>query len=111
MRKNYAKHKIHVKTGDTVKIIAGTNKGEVGKITQVLYKSSKVIIKNINMSTKHIKANEKVNNGQRIKIEVPIHSSNVMLYSNKSKTASRFNYQIISKIKQRILKKTQEIIT
>nr|YP_010199035.1 ribosomal protein L24 [Hydropuntia urvillei]UAD88484.1 ribosomal protein L24 [Hydropuntia urvillei] len=72
--------KVHVKSGETVKIISGNNKGKIGKIIQVLPKKNKIIIENLNIITKHIKAKRNNNSGQIIKIERAIDSSNVKLY-------------------------------
>ena len=105
------KNKIHVKNGDTVKIISGKYKGQIGKITKILHKKSQVIIKNINLKTKHIRPNQKEESGQIINIEAPIHSSNVMLYSTENKVCSRYNNIYDENLKKcRQLKKTQEII-
>lgn len=105
------KNKIHVKNGDTVKIISGKYKGHIGEITKILYKKSQVIIKNLNLKTKHIKPNQKEESGKIITIESPIHSSNVMLYSNRSKICSRYNTVYNENLnKYRQLKKTQEFI-
>uniref|UniRef100_A0AAU7YPX0 Large ribosomal subunit protein uL24c n=1 Tax=Gracilaria hainanensis TaxID=2871843 RepID=A0AAU7YPX0_9FLOR len=70
----------HVKIGDTVQIISGSERGKVGKIIKVLRKNNKVIIENLNIATKHLKAGKDSNSGKIIKIEKPINSSNVMLY-------------------------------
>ena len=105
------KSKIHVKKGDFIKVISGSERGKIGKIIRVIYKTNKVIVENINIRTKHIKPNQKTEKGQIIQIETPIHSSNVMLYSQKTQIASRYRIQNNEKsTKQRLLKKTQEII-
>lgn len=105
------RNKIHVKKGDTVKIISGNNKGKIGKIIKIVSKTGKVIVQNINIKTKHLRPKQEGETGQIIQIEAPIHSSNVMLYSTHHKISSRYNYIINDKnIKQRILKKTGEII-
>nr|YP_010196822.1 ribosomal protein L24 [Gracilaria cliftonii]UAD84626.1 ribosomal protein L24 [Gracilaria cliftonii] len=75
--------KMHVKTGETVQVISGRAKGKIGKIIKVLPKSSKVIIKNLNIATKHLKSKKDSNGGRIIRIEKPISSSNVMLYEKK----------------------------
>lgn len=104
-------NKIHVKNGDTVKIISGKHKGQIGEITKILYKKNQVIIKNLNLKTKHIRPNKKEESGRIITIEAPIHSSNVMLYSIKYKVCSRYNNVYNKDLKKyRQLKKTQEFI-
>ena len=75
--------KLHVKKGDRVRIITGNYKGQIGIIKNVLIKTSQVIITNINLKTKHLKPKDNNSNGQIIKMEAPIHSSNVVLYHKK----------------------------
>nr|AOM64670.1 ribosomal protein L24 [Riquetophycus sp.] len=111
MKRKKQKHKIHIKNGDIIKIISGNNKGKIGEVIKVITQKQHVIIKNINLKTKHIRPKKENDSGQIIQIEHPIHSSNVMLYSAKEKIASRYNKIIDkNKVKQRILKKTGEII-
>ena len=105
------KYKVHVKNGDMVKIISGKYKGEIGEITKILHKKKLVILKNLNLKTKHIKPNQKEENGKILSIEGPIHSSNVMLYSSKHGVCSRYNIIYNENLKKyRKLKKTQELI-
>jgi large subunit ribosomal protein L24 len=105
------RHKMHVKKGDTVQVIAGKDKGKVGEILQASPKSSKVIVKGVNIRTKHIKPRQEGESGQIVTSEAPIHSSNVMLYSEKQKVASRVCYTFTEDgRKVRMLKKTGEII-
>lgn len=103
--------KMHVKKGDTVQIIAGQDKGKVGEVSQTFPKTSKVIVKGVNLRTKHVKPTQEGESGQIVTIEFPIHSSNVMIYSTKQKMASRICYTVNSEgRKVRMLKKTGEII-
>lgn len=105
------RHKMHVKKGDTVQVIAGSDKGKVGEILQTISKTSKVIVKGVNLRTKHVKPQQEGESGQIVVQEAPIHSSNVMLYSEKQKVASRVCHTIDKDGKKvRMLKKTGEII-
>lgn len=105
------RYKMHVKKGDTVQVIAGSEKGKVGEVLRTFPKTSKIIIKGVNLKTKHIKPQQEGESGQITTVEAPIHSSNVMLYSNKQKIASRICYTFNSEgRKVRMLKKTGEII-
>nr|YP_009511718.1 ribosomal protein L24 [Melanthalia intermedia]AXI97595.1 ribosomal protein L24 [Melanthalia intermedia] len=74
---------MHVKKGDNVQIISGGEKGKVGKVTKVFPKSSKIIVENINIATKHIKSSKAEKSGQIIITEMPIHSSRAMIYIKK----------------------------
>jgi len=104
-------HKMHVKKGDTVQVIAGKDKGKVGEILRVFPKLSKVIVKGVNFRTRHIKPRQEGETGQIETTEAPIHSSNVMLYSTKQKVASRICYTFNEEgRKVRMLKKTGETL-
>jgi large subunit ribosomal protein L24 len=105
------RHRMHVKKGDTVQVIAGSEKGKVGEVVRTFPETSKIIVKGVNVKTKHIKPQQEGESGQITTIEAPIHSSNVMLYSSKQKVASRICYTFNSDgRKVRMLKKTGEII-
>lgn len=109
--KKAKKQKIHVKAGDIIKIISGKYKGQIGEIQKIFIKTGKVLINNINIKTKHIRPKQEGETGQIIKIEAAIHSSNVMIYSKEKQIASRCKIMINDQqIKQKILKKTGEIV-
>ena len=69
--------KFKVKKGDTVKIIAGDDKGKIGKILSVLAKKGQVIVEVCKVAKKAIKPCEKTPNGGFINKEMPIDISNV----------------------------------
>ncbi|AFY78695.1 ribosomal protein L24, bacterial/organelle [Pleurocapsa sp. PCC 7327] len=105
------RYKMHVKKGDTVQVISGRDKGKVGEVLRAIPKTSKVIVKGVNIRTKHVKPRQEGESGQIATFEAPIHSSNVMLYSQKEKVASRICYTFTEDgRKVRMLKKTGEII-
>ncbi|XP_039146727.1 50S ribosomal protein L24, chloroplastic [Dioscorea cayenensis subsp. rotundata] len=104
-------HKMHVKVGDTVQVISGREKGKIGEITRIFRHNSTVIIKDMNLKTKHMKSREQGEPGQIVKIEAVIHSSNVMLYSKEQNVASRVGHKILDDgSRVRYLVKTGEII-
>ena len=106
-----SRYKMHVKKGDTIQVISGRDKGKVGEIIQTLPKESQVIVQGVNVRTKHVKPRQEGESGQIATFEAPIHSSNVMLYSEKEKVASRVCYTFTEDgRKVRKLKKTGEII-
>lgn len=109
--KQPVRHKVHVRKGDTVQVIAGRDRGKVGEVLSVNPKTSQVIVQGVNIRTKHVKPQQEGESGQIITQEGPIHSSNVMLYSEKEKVASRVAYTFTEDgRKVRMLKKTGEII-
>ena len=103
------RYKMHVKTGDTVQVITGKDRGKVGEIVQTLPKLGKVIVKGVNIKTKHVKPQQEGESGRIVTMETPIHSSNVMLYSTKQNVVSRICYTFNDEgRKVRMLKKTGE---
>jgi large subunit ribosomal protein L24 len=104
-------YKMHVKAGDTVQVIAGKDKGKVGEIIKALPQVSKVVVKGVNIKTKHVKPQQEGESGRIVSQEAPIHSSNVMVYSTKQNVASRICYTTTPEGKKvRMLKKTGEIL-
>ncbi|MBD2109387.1 50S ribosomal protein L24 [Nodosilinea sp. FACHB-141] len=102
---------MHVRKGDTVQVIAGRDRGKVGEVLTVITKTSQVVVQGVNIRTKHVKPQQEGESGQIVTQEAPIHSSNVMLYSEKEKVASRVAYTFTDDgRKVRMLKKTGEII-
>lgn len=103
--------KMHVKTGDTVQVISGSDKGKVGEVIKALPQESKIIVQGVNVKTKHVKPQAEGESGRIVNQEYPIHSSNVMLYSTKQNVASRVCYTFTAEGKKvRMLKKTGEIL-
>lgn len=71
--------KFHVKVGETVKIISGFYKNEVGEIIKMDKKTGKLIVKGINFKFKHLKPKNENEIGEIKQLESPIHLSNVKL--------------------------------
>jgi large subunit ribosomal protein L24 len=106
-----AHFKMHVKKGDLVQVISGKDRGKTGKIQQVIRETSQVLIEGVNIRTYHRKPSGE-QAGQIERKEAPIHSSKVMLYSEKQKVASRVGFVIAENgAKTRVLKKTGEKIS
>ena len=87
------KSSVHVKKGDTVKILTGKDKGKIGEITRIIKNANQVIVQDINVKKKHVKPKKEGEIGKILQFEAPIHSSNVMVYNSDSKIASRVSYQ------------------
>jgi large subunit ribosomal protein L24 len=103
--------KVHIKKGDNVKILAGNSKGKTGKVLEVEVESYKAIVENVNLATKHTKANAKNPKGGILKQEMPIHISNLMLVDGSGK-ATRVSFRKDEKTNKtvRVSKKSGEVI-
>ena len=98
-----------IKTGDTVVVIAGKDKGKSGKVLKAMPKENKVYVEGVNIQTKHAKAKQSA--PAEIKhIEGPIDASNVMIYDTKTKQATRVGYTFKNDKKVRVSKKTGNVI-
>lgn len=60
--------KLHVKIGDTVKVIAGHDKGKVSTVTQLYTHNSKIMLKDVNLKTKHVKGKAEGETGQIVQV-------------------------------------------
>ena len=95
-----------IKTGDTVKVIAGKDKGKDGKVLAV--KDGKVLVEGIGMVTKHTKPSAANQQGGIVNKEAYIDASNVMfLYKGK---ATRVGFKMDGDKKVRVAKATGEVI-
>ena len=74
-----------VKVGDTVKIIAGKDKGKEGKILKTFKKENRVVVEGLNIIKKHAKPRTAEEKGGIIEIEAPIHVSNVKVITKETK--------------------------
>ncbi|MFT5289728.1 MAG: large subunit ribosomal protein L24 [Planctomycetota bacterium] len=66
------------KTGETVKVITGNDRGRSGAVRQILKKTNRVIVEGVNLRWKHRKPTQQQPQGERIQEECSIHISNVM---------------------------------
>jgi large subunit ribosomal protein L24 len=91
-----------IKKGDTVKVIAGKDKGKDGKVLAVNVKANTVIVEGVNMVTKHSKPSVANQNGGIIEKEAPLHVSNVMLLVDGK--ATRVGFKMDGDKKVRVAK-------
>ncbi len=105
------KEKCHIKKEDKVKIIAGKDKGKIGKVLKTVRKKNRIIVENINMMKIHSKPSATNRQGGIVEREAPIHVSNMMLMCNKCLTPVRIKFQKLEDGKKvRVCRKCNEII-
>ena len=103
--------KLHIKKGDTVYVNAGEDKGKTGRVLKVLISKNRAVVEGINMVTKATKPNAKNPQGGLVKMEAPIHVSNLQLLDPKSGKPTRVGYEVNEDGKKvRISKKSGEEI-
>jgi large subunit ribosomal protein L24 len=101
--------KLKIKTGDTVRVIAGDHKGSEGTVTKILREKNKAIVEGVNMVSKHVKPNAENPQGGIVKKEAAIQISNLSLLTKDGKT-TRVGYKGEGKEKVRVSKKSNEVI-
>lgn len=85
--------KTKIKKDDKVMIIAGKDKGKIGKVLKILKKKDAVLVEKVNMVQRHTKANPYANQpGGIVEKEMPIHISNVMVMCSACTTPTRIGY-------------------
>ena len=81
--------KLHIKKGDTVYVNAGDDKGKTGRVLQVFPSKSRAIVEGVNIITKATKPSAKHPQGGLVKMEAPIHVSNINPLDPKSGKPTR----------------------
>ena len=99
-----------IKKGDKVKVIAGKYKGTESVVEKVINNKNQVLVKDVNLFTKHIKPSKGVEGGINEKFAKPIDASNVMLIDPKTNKPTKIGYKIVDGKKYRVSRKSGELI-
>ena len=102
--------KLKIKSGDTVRVMAGDHKGSEGKVLKVLRDKNKAIVEGVNMVSKHTKPSAKNPQGGIVKKEAHIHISNIALVDPKSKETTRTGVRTEGDKKVRFSKKSNQVL-
>ena len=86
--------KVHVKTGDTVVVLSGKDKGKKGKILAVSPSEGKVIVEKINIVSKHVKPRRMGEPGGIIKAEGAMYASKGQVICPRCKKPTRVGHKI-----------------
>jgi large subunit ribosomal protein L24 len=99
---------VKIRKGDTVRVIAGKDKGKEGKVIRVYEKDHKVLVEGVNMVTKSVKPSAANQQGGIVNREAPLDISNVMYL--KDGKVTRIGYRFDGDKKIRVAKTTGEAI-
>lgn len=106
--------RLDIKKGDTVVIISGRKQeeggdlGKVGEVLRVIPKRERVVIKDVNIRTRHQKPQMQGQKGSLVKSESPIHRSRVMLYDPAEKKGVRIRHKVENGTKMRVSHRSGE---
>ena len=103
-------NKLHVKTGDTVIMLSGKDKGKQGKVIAVSPKEGKVIVEGCNYVTKHVKPRRVGEQGGIAKAEGAVYACKVQLVCSGCNKPTRVAHKIEGDKKVRVAKKTGKVI-
>jgi large subunit ribosomal protein L24 len=96
---------MRIKKGDTIKKIAGKDKGKQGKVVRTIPTAGKIVVEKINMVKKHVKPKREGERGQRVEIAAPFDASNAMVVCPSCGKATRVGYKLMKDKKVRVCKK------
>ena len=104
-------NKVHVRSGDTVVVLSGKDKGKQGKVLQVSPKEGKVIVEGLNVVTKHVKPRRQGEQGGIVEAEAAMYASKLQLVCPKCGKATRIAHKILDDgSKVRVCKSCEEEI-
>lgn len=86
--------KLHIKKGDTVYVNTGKDKGKTGKVIKVFVEEQCAIVEGLNIVSKNQKPNAKNPQGGIIKMEAPIHISNLNVVDPKTGKPTRIGRRL-----------------
>ena len=96
---------MRIKTGDTVQVLSGNDKGKTGEVLEIIPKDSKIVVKGVNVRKKHVKPRKAGEEGGIIPVECAIDSSIVNVVCPKCGKTTRIEYKIEKDKKVRVCKK------
>jgi large subunit ribosomal protein L24 len=103
--------KYRIRKNDTVKVIAGKEKGKSGKVMRVIPKKDRAIVEKLNLVKRHLKPSQQSRQGGILEKESPIQMSNLMLICSKCTDPTRVGYRILEDDRKvRYCKQCNEII-
>lgn len=102
--------RVKIRTGDTVRILSGKDRGKTGKVMTVIASTGRVLVEKINMVKKHVRPKRSGEKGQRVSVAAPIDISNVQLICPECKKSTRVRIKREGKNRQRICKKCDSVI-
>ena len=104
-------NKLRIKTGDTVKVLSGKDKGKTGKVIRVMPKLGKVVVENVNLHTRFEKAKKSGEKGKQVTFPGSLPVSKLMLVDPNSGSGTRVSFTFLENgSKQRIAKKSGKSI-
>jgi large subunit ribosomal protein L24 len=91
-----------IKKGDTVVVIAGSDKGKQGRVLRILSDKDRVVVEGVNRVWKHVRPSQRTPQGGRIQKDAPIHISNVQPLDPATGKGTRVKFELRDGVKHRV---------
>ncbi len=106
-----ALRKSKIRTGDTVVVVSGRERGKTGKVLSIDLRAGKVVVEKLNIIKRHTKPNQKVKQGGILEREAPLQISNVMFLCPTTQKPTRIGIRILEDGRRvRFSKKSNETV-
>lgn len=97
--------KVRIKKGDTVKVIAGKDRGKAGKIVKVFPDTGRLVVDGVNIYKKHVRPKRQGEKGEIVNVSRSLHVSNVMLVCSACGKPTRLGVRTEKEKKMRICRR------
>lgn len=102
--------KMKIKTGDTVRILRGRDRGQKGKVMAVVPQENRVLVEGLNLIFRHVRPKRAGEKGQRVQVAAPLRVSNIQLVCPNCKKGTRVGLTREDGKRQRVCKQCEAII-
>ena len=99
-----------IRKGDMVEILAGNDRGKRGRVLRMIPDKDRIVVQGVNLRWKHMRKSQQMPQGGRMRREMPLHVSNVMLFDEGAQERSRVGYAVVEGKKVRVARKTGEVV-
>ncbi len=99
-----------IRKNDMVEVIAGNDRGKRGRVLRLIVHRDRLVVEGINLRWKHMRKSQQMPQGGRVRREIPIHRSNVMLFDEASGARTRVAFRMEGGKKVRIARATGAVL-
>jgi len=99
-----------IRKDDMVEILAGNDRGKRGRVLRMIPDKNRIVVQGVNLRWKHMRKSQQMPQGGRMRREMPLHISNVMLFDEGAQLRSRVGYKIEDGKKVRVVRKTGAVL-
>ena len=99
-----------IKKNDSVMVIAGKERGKIGKVMRVFPAQDRALVERLNMVKRHVKPRSPQDSGGILEKEAPLHLSNLMLVDPQDGRPTRIGFKIVDGRKMRVSRRTGNVL-